>query len=282
MNENCLSQNINALKYSLSITDEIKAMTNCLNSYLGIDAFNYLRVYKDGRYLHLMNGYEEYQKLFFSQISDVGSNFKNSHNKVFSQNNREINYIWNISQFKNSTIKSLLKDFKFYEGCTFMNSSSNAVEIISYAYALSDTSKSSEYLKNHNLLKMFCSFFRGKAQDLINCDDSKLAIFENYQDSEDFEENHNDIEFLNLISKNKLIILNSRNRIVELSPKESICMYYYSRSKTSKEIAEITGNTFKTIETIITHVKFKTGYNLKSELVDAFDRSRLYNENFTF
>lgn len=55
------------------------------------------------------------------------------------------------------------------------------------------------------------------------------------------------------------------------------CLWYLSQGRSSKEIGKAIGISYRTVEAYITKIKFKTGVNLKSQLIDIFLQSDLKN-----
>jgi DNA-binding CsgD family transcriptional regulator len=93
--------------------------------------------------------------------------------------------------------------------------------------------------------------------------------------------------FVELLSKDKLnnigqticnYIYKQVAEIASLSYRENQCLFYVSRGRSFKEIANIVKISQKTVEYYWENVKMKTNCNLKSEIIDKYLMFKLFNE----
>lgn len=265
-------KNISAYQYAKAIyaryTDIVKPL-----SYLGIDHFGYMKIFKNGSYLAL-NDDLNYMRAYFSTIKNQGEFFKTELCPIAELKYTMVPTVIDEFSRKQDPIMHLAYDFNIWNiFCIYRCDATDFAEVFCFATGKDRQIDSKFYLDNILLLEQFIKYFKQQAADLIDTTDKrKLAYFDerfNF-DAGCTIEKHKIHEFLDKISVGDVCLLGRSGDKIALSKQESKCIKFISLGNSMKETAKILNLSPRTVESYLNNVKFKTGYYYKSQLIKSF------------
>ncbi len=263
--------NKSALLFAINATAQIKGICEPLQNYLGISCFGYLKIYNDCSYISLMNGFQGYQRKYFTHIKSLDPYFH--FNLRISPYNQAKCFLWPTKYKKLYPIMALLKEYNIWHGFSISYRYKDYCELFYFAFDKDENDKAQFYVQNSQLLEKFCNYFKTQAADLIDdSDKSKLAVYQDKFDTSYLEGSNGDRQqFLNEInSAENSFLINKSRSLINLTPRESECISIYMQNRTIKEIGKFLNLSPRTVERHIENVKKKLGVNYKSQLVDIF------------
>ncbi len=116
------------------------------------------------------------------------------------------------------------------------------------------------YLNNMNMLEKFKSYFKDKAESLIQKTDNNRLIIPNTMQS--------NLSRAKLISTPPDRLINQHKPLLTLSKREMEVTQWLARGRTLKEIAKVLQLSPRTVEQYLNSVKRKTGLERKSQIID--------------
>ncbi len=259
--------NYSAYKYNESILDKLKSICEPLE-LLGIKAFCYGRLFKDGTYLRLGTN-KDWNQYVFQNVFSYTPTFQ----KVI--NEAEINkfhcFLWPLANYENDTLLSQLYNLNIWHGINVIENLGNSIECYGFAADRYTDNMGNFYLNNKELLEQFIIYFRVKAKDLIDSTNKEKLCFLN-SPLEDYvslkSENEKRIkDYINLIKVARTPVISKEGKVIYLSEQQNKCLLSLKEGKTTKEIAKDLNLSPRTVETYINQVKIKTGFQRKSELI---------------
>ncbi len=255
-----------ALQYAIRAVPRMKELAAPLMQYLGICSFSYMRIYKDSSYLSLLNGYEEFNTKYFETIQKSDPHFIET---MQNTTHEEPQFsIWPTDQKKLTPIFSLLDSYNIWHGFQITYRKENYCEMFSFSFDKQSSDKTAFFLKNIPLFIKFIAFFRTQAGDLIDDrDKKKIAVFPQKFCIDPVEINESMHKFLADINKPFLLHDISGN-IVHLTKRESECFKFFTKNRTSKEIARLLDISPKTVEIYISNIKQKLGIHYKNQIFE--------------
>ena len=261
------NQNKKAFQYYLQNISLMCNFAKPLKDYLGIECFGYLKVYNDGSYLSLINGFEEYHKKYYDTVKVPDKHFLKMYHMVPHLETRLLN--WEFNPRVNGTISSLHKEFKIGNGCSIARRSDSYVEFFCFSLRQNHKDNSKYYIKNYEELRSFASLFKLKFKDIIDCNDkSKLARYSKPID----------LYPQNEMSKFREFIENEYQKSLfneKLTKREYQSYKLLVTGITTKQIASQLNISHRTIEHYIKNIKKKSGFNFKSEIINDFNNNSI-------
>lgn len=256
--------NKQALQYAIDASPRMKELAEPLQKYMGIASFSYMRIYNDCSYLSLLNGYEEFSKVYFENVEKSDPHFIQTMQSALP--NEPQFSIWPTDRSNLTPIFSLLDAYDIWHGFQITYRRENYCELFSFTFNKQADDKTDFFLKNIPLLLKFADYFRSHAGDLIDdSDKAKIAIFPE-KFSIDPLDNLAIDKFLSELDR-PFILKGSDGNIVQLTKRESECLKIFSSNKTAKEIANIINISPRTVELHLSNIKQKLGINYKNELL---------------
>lgn len=269
------SENIPALEYSRSVYPDIADFCNPFLTSCNLTTFIYGKLFYDKKYLLFSNNmiFVEY---FLLHLNDIEGS-KLHHALQNAPLGKPIHALW--SSAPEDMLIQMLKRIDLWNGLDIYYRSDNFIETWSFSTSLTHSKEIDNfYLNNFKIFQRFCLSFRGKfARLLTRTNESKLATLKegidiNFHHSLDCMRNVNALlSFLSLES----LELPTKNGTITLSRREIDCLFYLSRGKIAKEIAQTLNISKRTVESYIASIKQKTGYYNKSRLINLFNETLL-------
>ncbi len=266
-----ITANKSALSFAINAIPRVKEICKPLTEYLGVSCFCYSRLYNNCAYIVLMNGHQEFQEKYYTNIRSRDPHF-NSYLKSTPLNETRF-FLWPTKYEKLYSMTQLYDAYDIWHGYHIIRRQKEYLEIFGFAFNKNTDSKAQFYIQNSRLLEKFCDYFIIKAADLISDNDkNKLASYQHKFDISYLEvADNNTQQFLSEISnlKNHSLINKSGN-LIHLTPRESDCISILMQNRTMKEIGKLLDLSPRTVECHIENVKQKLEVNYKSQLVDIF------------
>jgi DNA-binding CsgD family transcriptional regulator len=265
-------KNISAYQYAECISARYNNIIKPL-SYLGIDHFGYMKIFKNGSYLGL-NDNIDYMQKYLSIIKNTGVFFGTDWRCLNQTKYTMVPTSIDGFSKKKDPIMHLAYDFNIWNiFCIYKFDSVDFAEVFCFATGKDKQIDSKFYLDNILLLEQFIKYFKQQAADLIDTTDQrKLAYFEerfNF-DAGCTIEKHKIHAFLDKISVGDFYLLGRGGDKVALSKQELKCIKFMSFGNSMKETAKILNLSPRTVESYLNNIKLKTGYYYKSQLIKSF------------
>jgi DNA-binding CsgD family transcriptional regulator len=266
--------------------DFFSKQCNALDNFIhplkiyGIDYFSFARIYNTGKVIFFCNHLDwltfktdkhlyDFDGFIPEDVAD--EIVKNYNFHVYTGNgykeNRVLNLLFETNRWNSL---DLYKRNKQYIDIMHVASTRDNVGIINF------------YINNNKLLQNYFDNFLNQFEETINTAfHSKYYVefvVNNPSKKEIKFSPHLFLPNSKLVQKDKFkllsvcekITLNVNNEKINLSQRESSCMYLLTKGKSCKEIAEILDISSRTVEHHINSIKLKTGLHYKSELIEIF------------
>lgn len=240
--------------YSLSITKDIVEICEPLKRF-GIDYFCFARCFRDNSVFALISDANLYQHHFKNEYP-VSPNIsqkivKNNFFHLALQNEND-DYSQAVYDYKNL--------FNVHHPLFFFECYDSYVDFFIYSYNKSNTSEAvNSYMNNFDALEGFKTYFKYQADTLIkNSNQHKIYIPEHMQF------NFNEI----ILPAHQIKENNNFCDKISLTEKQRNCLFLTLKGKTAKEIARLTGVSFRTVQFHIEAIKIKFNCRDKKELIE--------------
>ena len=259
-----------ALQYALSMMPRMKEISAPLQKYMGIRSFSYMRIYNDCSYLSLLNGYEEFNKIYFETIEKSDPHFiQTMQNTIVSEPQFSL---WPTERKNLTPIFSLLEAYDIWHGFQITYRKDGYCEMFSFTFDRESDDKREFFLKNALLLLKFVDYFRSQSIDIIgNKDKNKLAVFPQKFTITQAISDDSLVRQRFLSELDKPLLLKGENGyVVKLTKRETECLKSIVSNKTAKEAANILGISPRTIELHISNIKQKLGISYKNQLLNIY------------
>ncbi len=258
-----------ALQYTISVTPRMKELAAPLQKYFGICSFSYMRIYNDCRYLSLLNGYEEFNKIYFENILQSDPHFIQAMQDATP--NQPCFSLWPTDLKQLTPIFSLLDAYNIWHGFQITYRKADYCEMFSFTFDKQANDKKDFFIKNSLLLLKFADFFKNQAADIIDDQDkTRIAQFpKKFSISKESKDALVGANFLKELTK-PILLKDANNKLVRLTKRETECFNLLIHNKTAKEIAHHLNISTRTVELHISNIKQKLGVNYKSQLLNLY------------
>ena len=165
-------------------------------------------------------------------------------------------------KYEDTAWSHISKEFQI--GSFFRISASANGYIESFGFGSPDNNASalSTYIQDPALIRLFCQYFKNKAQEILAISRKQSVLLSEYRgykvNMNCMVENNHDVERLFL------------REVTGLSYKEIDCLKLYMQGYTAKEIAKKVCCGYRTVEHHISSVKCKLNITTRSQLVDYY------------
>jgi len=265
--------NNNAFSHYQSNFEIIKKLCLPLTEYLGVNNFGYLKIYKNSQYFYLSNDLELTKDYLFnvhsSNIFFKETLYKNTHDS-------NIYYVLWPEKPENFSMNLYMKH-NYWDGLTVLKVNENDIEMWWFASKKENNCAQLFYKKKIDVLLNFINYFNYEAQNIIQTNHNHLALYKSgfdfnlpNNDEKYAQEQANIKAFLNQLYPKGLII-KSKNGVIKLTHMEINCMRLLVKCNSAKEIAKQLNISNRTVEGHIDHIRKKTGYNLKTDIIKVFN-----------
>jgi LuxR family quorum-sensing system transcriptional regulator SolR len=173
--------------------------------------------------------------------------------------------------FKQDNIYSAVYNFNIRNGFNIYERENNSTITYAFGSTLLNEEMINFYINNLCTLKEFTKYFKHKAADIIDASDSRKLIISNRTTSKSYlrEKEISIFPFKNNIQR--FSFFEGKIFNINLSNREATCLYQLTTGKGIKEIARLLNISPRTVESHLNHVKQKSGYNTKADLVKMFN-----------
>lgn len=272
--ENLKKQILNASAYQYQLSVQEKFTEICQPLFkLGIKYFVYMKIFEDGRFLHLTN-HLAYCKDYLLRID----NFGNILSKFYSSIHEKSYFLLPYDQKgKDDVIDTVIHHTIWNAFNIYKKSSSGYLTAHCFANDFQDPLFSGFYLKNICVLEHFCNYFDEKAKDLIDCkDQTKLSFkqkvdFLTVPETDILAQKIDDFLRETFIKKYTLKV---DKKDVLLSCRETECLNFLALGKTAKEIAKYLDLSPRTVEFYLQNIRKKSGLK-RQQILTGFSSNSL-------
>ena len=257
--------NKSACQYSLSVTERVENVCKPLKEYMGIKCFGYLRIFNDCRYIHLINGYRDFQKHYFSNLHTEGAIF-DTYNKNTPMGDHHT-FIWPHKLPVEDHAMIYLHGWDIWNGVNIIHRSEDYIEIFAFTFNRETSDQTLFFTRNTNCLIKFVKYFKYKCADLTNTEDkSKLAVYRDKFSIKYSPKNNNREKFLSSLKLGSGFV-QCHDKLVNISKREAQCLNFLRQGLSCKSIAIELNLSNKTIEHYIQNLKNKLEINYKEQLI---------------
>lgn len=272
-----MDKNLNkrAYQYYESYKDKFKAMCEPLEKFFGISHFGYLRVYyADSKYFYTSNC-ENLTKEYLTTIESSDIFFE----KYLLKNSTNIEerklFLWPTSPVGDSM--ELYLRHRHWNGLTIANTDNTEYfECWWFATAPENENIFNFYLRNSEFLLNLTNALNNKILNFVEIRNEVLAhynkgfSFNIPKDNALSIANARITDFLNEFTKKGLEV-KGRNEIVKISKCQIECLQYVAQGMSLKQIGCKLNKSPRTAELHIQNLQAKTGYHIKSDLVNLYN-----------
>jgi len=261
-------RNLSALNFNESIAEKIDLVCAPLLQSLRITHFGYIKLFNNGTMLRMANN-REWTKKYFEQEYYNDDEFYNMKDVAKEKSK----FLLLTGEPQGAHLTSLCKDFNIWNALTIYEKFNDYSDIWFFGTSQQNTEAINFYLNNINVLKKFTSFFKDKFNNELKNINIENLIFSNIAiETNDIKENKNIKSFFDKINIKYFKISND----LSISKKEFECLSFLIQGKTAKEIARLTGGSYRTIEFHLQNLKKKANCQKQSHLIEFLLKNRIF------
>jgi DNA-binding CsgD family transcriptional regulator len=238
--------------YTLSHINNITEICRPLSN-LGIDDFSWLKITKNEELIFLTNVHKDFIKEFYLET------YKDDPllHLLSTNKNPVVYYIW--PENATDAIAKLLNKYSMYSGMAICYRDGETIQMFCFSFRKYFPNYTNFFINHIQQLTNFISYFRTIYNPVLN----NCNIMANY----------------NGIIPNQSFIINSpitietcnvniiqNDNTIIFSAREIQCIRAIKQNKTSKEIAQELGISYRTVESYIEHIKDKAGLDSKHDI----------------
>jgi DNA-binding CsgD family transcriptional regulator len=272
--------NTSSYQYASSQLDTFNQICKPLYD-LGISHFKYIKMYKTGAYLELVNNLD-YLRAILGSMESLGPCYASTLNKgtatpfgtksKFVLMSHDMNKLYREHDIPTQFNIDFGMQNHFY---TYKAISDDCVELYGFYIQNNSTDYAYQFYMEHiALLDRFITYFAEKTKVITDTSNrSKLAYvkktFDQYNQFCNQAPDEKIKSFLQSTQTQKKIII-GKNGVVYLSQKEFDCLEYSAQGYTAKGIARILNISPRTVEHHMNKIKTKTDLRSKERLIASF------------
>lgn len=241
--------------------------------------FSFSRVYKNGKVVFFCTDKDWVSIKFDSKLFDYDGFFPDEKNII--EQNHSI-YLYTGEALSGNRLQNYFFNEDKWNSIDLYVRAKNYVDVGHFASTRNNTKALDFYINNLPLLHEYLFQFTQRFQEEINLFYSNYdlsLLTETISDNKSVPPVNQDLFSANTnLYTRECAVKKSATKVplyfgstkVYLSLRETQCMFYLSRGKTSKEIAKSLDISPRTVETYLNSVRLKTGIQSKSTLLDIF------------
>lgn len=246
---------------------------------INISFFFYIKILESGHYIALSN-HQKFLEHHYRAIDHQGVFF----DKI-NRSADDVKLVCSLWPTEPPTephdfILETLRKFDIWNGISLVKRMPGSIERFCFAGSNHAATLGNFYMNNMGLLKRFLLYFKEKTHMLVSSfNQSNMAKFQQHVSIAPLnlhtpDQDRSLLQFLDNIRPKQTTFIHGRLGLVKLSPQENECMKHLSMGKTAKKIAQEMSLSQRTVESYINNVKFKTGYEKRTDMVVAYLKSQ--------
>lgn len=266
------NKNVPAYEFNKSIAETVDNICDPLFKTLGINHFGYIKIFSNKKMFRMANKPEWTEKYFASKLyNDL--NFygmekipiNGSYSFLFLEEPETPHCKLLCNEFNIWNIFIIFERFKDHGNFWFFGTSRDNTQVLDF------------YLNRGELVKSFISYFKCKANYLLN-NINKDSLIDLDVDPMGgmFQYQKNIDNFLLETEVNKYYLHDEEKKDVCLSKREFECLVGLAKGKSVNEIAKALCLSSRTVESHIINSKNKLGAYCKDNLIDIVNNDLLY------
>jgi len=256
---------------------EICEICKPLFSLFNISFFRYLRVFPDGRRIHLCTNPNWTDHFYNHGFYNVA--WCDAKNLI---NPRNTQALWDEMAVRYDNIVGVdaRNHFNIHHGVSMVCPGVGYYEVFDFAASKEHAEVNEAYLNNLDIFEHFFFYFRDKANALImeqqNNTIKPLDLMERWK-TEQNSNNSKNKKFLDFLEETaiKRYYIGSYGGDTYLTRKEVQCIYWASLGKNSEEIGIIMGCSKKTIEAHVDNIKNKLDCTKMTKIIEIATKTGL-------
>lgn len=259
------------LDYNTQVLENFHSLCQPLFQCFPITHFFYGRFFNDGHYFLLSHDLK---------VLDCLVNYMNVYDNCFFEKFRPIReeevqkYIWPREYENTLPILKILHSLGIGHGLNVVSRRREDKSIENFVFATHLTSQNvyNIYLNHFPLLNRFIFYFKKNASKIIENPCTKRLAYSPFYQSEmkklenmqHFETEKSFSSFIRHTRVRRYDVKGVQNRKVFLSERQVECLYQLTKGRTTKEIAQKLGISYRTVQTHLNIVKEKVGSHSRS------------------
>lgn len=255
--------NRDAYGFISSHAQHIDSLFTPLKTYLQMTSLSYVRHFRDGRFIFLINGFEEYVGQYLSEIEEEGPTFTQMMRECGLNQHRH--YIWPKS-FGNDNAMQLRHHHNRWNGMSIVHRDADFVEMIHFSFNRDTEDKTNFFLNNLSVLNDYFRYFKSAIGHIMQSSKEHLAVYRKTPDLSCVSQDDQATQLMKYVLDQGFLV-RTREGMVRLSAREVECIRMLSYGKSAKEIARALDVSIRTIDTYLSRARFKTHTSSKSELI---------------
>jgi DNA-binding CsgD family transcriptional regulator len=251
---------LSALEFNEAIADKVDLICAPFLQNLGMAHFGYIKIFNNGKMFRMANN-KEWTKRYFEKEFFNDKIFYNMQNVSKEKNRLRIL----TGQPQGEHLTSLCHDFGIWNALAIYEKFENYTEIWFFGANKYNTETINFYINKSDVLNMFILYFKDKAsKELQNIKTRPLISTSINPQEEQHDEKARIDDFFDEIN----ITTYDISEKLTISKKEFEILSFFVQGKTAKEIARLSGGSFRTVEFHLGNLKKKANCQKKSQLID--------------
>lgn len=282
ININCAESNEedeDLIKFNEENIDFLTNISKKFYENFNFNFFEYHKFFDDHTFLYLCTN-KEWHKFYlkkYARSSLVKSHIK----KVFLENMRHYILIPSTESNIKNDVDIYIEDMNEYNihNCLYMYIHyKDSLEVFGFSNKSPNNSFVNKYFNNIDFLYRFITFFHERARDIIPISDKTENSSEKgflIQHQRTLTRQEKELEkFLRNIEITRYPIYVGE-KIFYLTPRQIQCVYYLSKGRTYKQIANLLGIGDRAVESHLTAAKTKVGCINNACLIESFENNHV-------
>lgn len=268
INNTLEGRNVAALQFNESMVEKIDSICTPLFHHFGMTHFGYIKIYNNGSMLRVANNQQWTRRYFEKGFYNDGSLYN-----IHTLSKDKSHFLLLTGQPEGEHLSSLCKEFNIWNALAIYEKFDEYIDFWFFGTSRENTEAINFYMNKICVLNKFILYFKDRLFHDLNGIHSDKLIHSNIQILENTNEEKEKIKnFLDSLC----IKFYKIDDHVSITKNEFEYLFYLAQGKTSKEIARLTGGSFRTIEFHLDAIKRKAKCQNKAQLIDFIKNNVLF------
>ncbi|MCC8399085.1 MAG: helix-turn-helix transcriptional regulator [Rickettsia endosymbiont of Platyusa sonomae] len=246
--------------YNLQILDQLKTIASPIENY-GIQFLTFRRIYTDGKLIHFSNNEVWLDHSFDHQLWQSTSSLKRI-SKIGLD--KQYAHVWDNNAHTTDHVYNAMYQHNLWHGLTLYDRRQNYVDLWAFATDRNNTEILDFYINELNIIKKFILYLQDKTYSIFF--PTNVDVFIKTDKTINLVNKENSIYHTENIFNIKKYYLDFEKKIY-LTNQEFLCVYYLSKGKSFKEIANLLNISPRTVEDHIHSVQRKSDSHFKGNVL---------------
>ncbi|MEN8236490.1 MAG: hypothetical protein ABFQ95_02965 [Pseudomonadota bacterium] len=257
--------NEKAYQYYLSVKENFNSVCKPLLQHFGL-RFAYLKFFDKYQYFFI-NSYnnDQFTRLRLTQIHDDGKVFEQQKRTTADESTQH--YFWPSVVPKQDRLLSALYHENIWNGYSIIKKHQLETEIFTFVTTKDQESINNFYKNNSGILEHFITYFKDKANDLINVSDESIVARLKKVDDEGLPLENYSEKLGKFLTDTKIdrIAVNTNSGPCFLSNAEAKCLVQQCQEHILNNMSQESEYDSKEVDFHLENIKKKTGYSSEKD-----------------